>query len=264
MFIVLQASTEIGIKASELLKLFNSRTCQLVLGAGAVSVAGLKTITIRNLAVTRASLALAALLIPGVKQHLMQLATSATEKQSTSLARNFDNAAKDYQEHLAELDKKIVQVVDAALNQQLANWERRPPVPSDSFKAIGKQLTKFHEAVHDILAPEKVAALFLTIHNTFLQRVRARLAEVGLRPDNSPSHGLVMSELIFYRENLKYINVLPEETLRDSALNVIWEVKLRRNTNNSNSLEEVVFFTIEDLLGKHENKHKLCNQHCNI
>ena len=34
MFIVLQASTEIGIKASELLKLFNSRTCQLVLGAG--------------------------------------------------------------------------------------------------------------------------------------------------------------------------------------------------------------------------------------
>merc|ERR1719461_1500821 len=104
-----QASTEIGQKTSELLKLFNSRTCQLVLGAGAVSVAGLKTITIRNLAVTRASLALAALLIPGVKQHLMQLATSATEKQSTSLARNFDNAAKDYQEHLTELDKKIVQ-----------------------------------------------------------------------------------------------------------------------------------------------------------
>ena len=23
------------------------------------------------------------------------------------------------------------------------------------------------------------------------------------------------------------------------------------------------FFTIEDLIGKHENKHKLCNQHCN-
>ena len=124
LFIVLQASTEIGIKASELLKLFNSRTCQLVLGAGAVSVAGLKTITIRNLAVTRASLALAALLIPGVKQHLMKLATSANEKQSSF--RNFDNANKDFQEHLAELDKKIVQVVDAALNQQLANWTTAP------------------------------------------------------------------------------------------------------------------------------------------
>ena len=89
MFIVLQASAEIGIKA-----------------------------------VTRASLALAALLIPGVKQHLMKLATSANEKQSSF--RNFDNANKDFQEHLAELDKKIVQVVDAALNQQLANWTTAP------------------------------------------------------------------------------------------------------------------------------------------
>ena len=51
------------MKASELLKLFNSRTFQLVLGAGAVSVAGLKTITIRNLAVTRTSLELASLTI---------------------------------------------------------------------------------------------------------------------------------------------------------------------------------------------------------
>ena len=217
-----KASTEIGMKTSELLKLFNSRTCQLVLGAGAVSVAGLKTITIRNLAVTRTSLALSSLTIPCVKDHLMNLCISLTEKQSTSLARNFDNAAKDYQEHLAELDKKIIQVVDAALNQQLANWERRPPVPSDSFKAIGKQLTKFHEAVQDILPLEKVTHLFLTIHNQFLQRIRARLAEVGLRPDNSPTHGLVLSELIFYRENLKYINVLPEESLKDSALAVIW------------------------------------------
>jgi len=219
---IAQASTEIGQKTSELLKLFNSRTCQLVLGAGAVSVAGLKTITIRNLAVTRASLSLSSLIINCVKNHLMELSGNLTEKQSTTLARNFDNASKDYQEHLAELDKKIIQVVDAALNQQLANWERKPPVPSESFKSIGKQLTKFHEAVHDILSPEKVTNLFLTIHNQFLLRVKSKLAEVGMRPDNSPTHGLVMSELIFYRENLKYINVLPEETLKDAALSVIW------------------------------------------
>ena len=210
------------MKTSELLKLFNSRTCQLVLGAGAVSVAGLKTITIRNLAITRTSLALSALVIPTVKTHLIQLASSVSEKQSSSLVRNFDHASKDYQEHLTELDKKITQVVDAALSQQLGNWERKPPVPSESFKAIGKQLAKFHEAVQDILPAEKVSKLFLTIHTQFLQRVRAKLLEVGLKPDNSPNHGLVMSELIFYRENLKYINVLPEDNLKDAALSVIW------------------------------------------
>ena len=162
------------------------------------------------------------LVINTVKTHLIKLATSISEKQSSSLVRNFDNASKDYQEHLTELDKKITQVVDAALSQQLGNWERKPPVPSESFKAIGKQLSKFHEAVQDILPGEKVSKLFLTIHTQFLQRVRAKLLEVGLKPDNSPSHGLVMSELIFYRENLKYINVLPEDTLKDAALSVIW------------------------------------------
>ena len=41
------AACQVGLKVAELLKLFNSRTCQLVLGAGAVNMAGLKTITIR-------------------------------------------------------------------------------------------------------------------------------------------------------------------------------------------------------------------------
>jgi hypothetical protein len=42
------ACVELGLKTADLLKLFNSRACQLVLGAGAVSMAGLKTITIRS------------------------------------------------------------------------------------------------------------------------------------------------------------------------------------------------------------------------
>ncbi len=46
-----------------------------------------------------------------------------------------------------ELERKIVLVVDAALQQQLQSWQRKPPVPSASFKAIGKQLAKLLEAI---------------------------------------------------------------------------------------------------------------------
>eukprot|EP00092_Neocalanus_flemingeri_P002039 GFUD01002176.1.p1 GENE.GFUD01002176.1~~GFUD01002176.1.p1 ORF type:complete len:961 (-),score=279.08 GFUD01002176.1:193-3075(-) len=218
-----QASVEIGMKTAELLKLFNSRTCQLVLGAGAVSMAGLKTITIRNLGVTLRSLSLVARIIPNVKHYLESLCPTLTEKQAITLSRNFDSTAKDYNEHLGELERKIVLIVDAALNQQLANWERKPPVPSASFKAIGKQLTKFHEAIQDILPPSKISSLFKTIHTQFLHRVRDRLRDGGLTADNSPTHGLVVSELVFYRENLKYISVLPEEQLSDTALAVVWD-----------------------------------------
>ena len=102
------------------------------------------------------------------------------------------------------------------------SWERRPPVPSPSFKAIGKQLSKLLEAVQDVLPTPRVALLFTSIHNQFLSRwelkktfnnqsanprVGDKLKQAGLVPDNSPTHGLVLSELIFYRENLRFMSV---------------------------------------------------------
>ena len=47
------------------------RTCQLVLGAGAVSLAGLKTITIRNLAITLRSLEFVTTIVPHIRQNRM-------------------------------------------------------------------------------------------------------------------------------------------------------------------------------------------------
>jgi len=217
-----QACVEIGIKVVELLKLFNSRTCQLILGAGAVSMAGLKTITIRNLCVTLRSLNLVVKILPAVKQYLQNLNPNLTEKQMITLLRQFDSAGKDYNEHQGELERKIIEIVDTALSQQLVNWTLKPPVPSQSFQSIGKQLTKFHEAIKDILPPAKTSSLYKTIHSTFLTRVRDKVADAGLTADSSPTHGLVMSELIFYRENLKYLSVLPEEMLHDDALGVVW------------------------------------------
>ena len=72
----------------------------------------------------------------------------------------------------------------------------------------------------DVLPKEQVSKLFTSIHAQFLSRVSEKLRSVGLTADNSPAHGLVVSELIFYRENLKYMNVINPEELDDTALQV--------------------------------------------
>jgi len=217
-----QSNVEIGLKTVELLKLFNSRACQLVLGAGAVSIAGLKTITIRNLAVTLRSLNLVAKTLPYIKQHLLIQCPNLSEKQLTTWVRNFESADKDYTEHQGELERKMVQIVDEALNQQIAAWQLKPPVPSPSFQSIGKQMTKLYEAIHDILPHSKISNLFKTIHLTFLTRVSDKLVAGKVAADNSPTYGLVVSELLFYRENLKNLGVVPEEMLAGDALAVVW------------------------------------------
>jgi vacuolar protein sorting-associated protein 54 len=49
-------------------KLFNSRTCQLVLGGGAIQMMNFKTITAKHLAVASRSIALQMALIPHIKK----------------------------------------------------------------------------------------------------------------------------------------------------------------------------------------------------
>merc|ERR1719233_1555060 len=189
-----KVKVEVGLKIAELLKLFNSRTCQLVLGAGAVSLAGLKTITIRNLCVTLRSLNFVAKILPVVRQHLLNSSKDLTEKQRSNLAKHFDSADKDYREHQGEIERKMIQIVDDALTQQLNNWQLQPPVPSPSFQSIGKQLAKFYEVIHDILPPIKISNIFKTIHLTFLSRVSDKLVSGDVIADTSPTRGLVMSE----------------------------------------------------------------------
>ena len=50
-------------------RFLNSRVCQLVLGAGAISVSGLKTITIKNLGLAFRGIQLVARVIPYVLLH---------------------------------------------------------------------------------------------------------------------------------------------------------------------------------------------------
>ncbi|CAL1285444.1 unnamed protein product [Larinioides sclopetarius] len=74
----------------ELLKAFNSRTCQLVLGAGALQLVGLKTITTKHLALTSRCLHLIVYFIPYVKNHFQ----SKIPVKQQKLDKQFDQVSK--------------------------------------------------------------------------------------------------------------------------------------------------------------------------
>ena len=79
-------SPDLLMRLLDLLKLFNSRTAQLVLGAGALQVAGLKTITARKLIISSRCLQLIVILIPVLKSHFQKL---LVPKQQ-SMCKHFD------------------------------------------------------------------------------------------------------------------------------------------------------------------------------
>ncbi|XP_055950284.1 vacuolar protein sorting-associated protein 54-like [Argiope bruennichi] len=195
----------------ELLKAFNSRTCQLVLGAGALQLVGLKTITTKHLALTSRCLHLIVYFIPYVKNHFQ----SKIPVKQQKLDKQFEQVSKIYMEHIREISHKLESIISDMFETQLRKWEVKAPVPSPSFNAISKQLTKVHEFVHNVLSPEELNNIFLRVNNNFKNKLRDHLARLQVNNDGGPQHGLVTQELTFYIQNLKKLQVPCDFNMND-------------------------------------------------
>ena len=76
----------------QFLKTFNSRMCQVVLGAGAMRFAGLKTITVKHLALASQSLSIVIALIAYIRETFRH---RISPKQAVMLVE-FDKVKHDY------------------------------------------------------------------------------------------------------------------------------------------------------------------------
>ncbi len=127
-----------------------------MLGAGAINVSGLKTITIRNLALALRSVQLVLRLVPYVLLHFQgcyseRSKTSMSNEQAQPvtptpvnpraesrqfevLQRQFDNAGKHLRNHVEEANGKILSVVDGFTARHIHDWKPPPQIPSAGFK----------------------------------------------------------------------------------------------------------------------------------
>ncbi|XP_052590692.1 vacuolar protein sorting-associated protein 54 isoform X3 [Peromyscus californicus insignis] len=184
-------TTDMLTRLTDLLKYFNSRSCQLVLGAGALQVVGLKTITTKNLALSSRCLQLIVHYIPVIRAHF----EARLPPKQWSMLRHFDHITK---------------------------YEVKAPVPSPCFRNICKQMTKMHEAIFDLLPEEQTQMLFLRINASYKLHLKKQLSHLNVINDGGPQNGLVTADVAFYTGNLQAL-----KGLKDLDLNMaeIWEQK---------------------------------------
>ncbi|XP_067845624.1 vacuolar protein sorting-associated protein 54 isoform X2 [Heptranchias perlo] len=144
-------TTDMLTRLADLLKHFNSRSCQLVLGAGALQVVGLKTITTKNLALASRCLQLIVHYIPIIRVHF----EARLQPKQYNMLRHFDHITKDYNDHITEILAKLVAIMDGLCDKTLSKYEVKAPVPSACFRNVCKQTAKMHEAIHDLLPEEQ-------------------------------------------------------------------------------------------------------------
>nr|XP_027189277.1 vacuolar protein sorting-associated protein 54, chloroplastic isoform X2 [Cicer arietinum] len=84
-------SSEVVHRVAEILKFFNTRTCQLVLGAGAMQVSGLKSITSKHLALASQVISFIHAIIPEIRQILF---LKVQETRKSLLLSEIDRVAQ--------------------------------------------------------------------------------------------------------------------------------------------------------------------------
>ncbi|XP_035390561.1 vacuolar protein sorting-associated protein 54 [Electrophorus electricus] len=211
-------TTDMLTRLSDLLKHFNSRSCQLVLGAGALQVVGLKTITTKNLALVSRCLQLVVHYIPIMRAHF----ETKLQPKQYSILRHFDHITKDYNDHIAEISAKLVAIMDGLFERVLSKYEVKAPMPSLCFRNVCKQMNKMHEAICDLLPEEQTQMLFLRINASFKLHLKRQLARLGVVNDGGPQHGLVVVDVAFYTENVQALRSLEH---LDLNMPEIWEQK---------------------------------------
>ncbi|XP_049899659.1 vacuolar protein sorting-associated protein 54 isoform X3 [Epinephelus moara] len=211
-------ATDMLTRLSDLLKHFNSRSCQLVLGAGALQVVGLKTITTKNLALASRCLQLVVHYIPIIRAHF----ETKLQPKQFSVLRHFDHITKDYNDHIAEISAKLVAIMDSLFEKVLSKYEVKAPMPSACFRNVCKQVAKMHEAISELLPEEQTQMLFLRINASYKMHLKRQLARLGVVNDGGPQHGLVVVDVAFYTENVQALKSLEQLDLNMAE---IWEQK---------------------------------------
>lgn len=133
----------------EYLKLFNSRSSQLILGAGATRSAGLKNITTKHLALASQALSFVTTLTPYVREFVRRHSPGAG-----SLMVEFDKVKRLYQEHQGGINDKLVDIMSGRATTHVnvmrkINWDSSSPdqAVSPYMETLVKETTTLHKVL---------------------------------------------------------------------------------------------------------------------
>ena len=166
-------ATNVVGKVSELLRLFNSRATQLVLGAGAIhSSARLKSINAKHLALVTQCVGVVQSILPHVRAALMAQLPS---KQQTLLA-DLDKIRKEYAEHHDKVLSKFVSIIGGIVEHSLisrisnTNFDKRSQLQDEAnveccpfVDGVIINTRKMHQVLVSLLPLEDLMDVFSRI-----------------------------------------------------------------------------------------------------
>ncbi|KAJ7074201.1 retrograde transporter [Mycena amicta] len=200
-------TTDTMSRVIEFLKAFNSRTCQVVLGAGAMRSAGLKNITAKHLALASQSLSIMIALIPYVRETFRR---HLSQKQAVMLVE-FDKLKRDYQEHQNEIHSKLIAIMGDRLNAHIRTFQSVDwAVPREGVNSYMTVLVRETVTLHKVLSRHLSAAIVEDVMVQVFAAINHRLSEEYAKvvlPNEEARQGLLADARFLHQKLSELKNV---------------------------------------------------------
>lgn len=158
---------DIAISLLDFLRLFNSRSQQLILGAGATRSAGLKNITTKHLALSSQALSFVAALVPYVRECVRRYLPTAGA--GSGVLADFDKVKRTLQEHQAGIVDKLVEIMSGRATAHVVSFKKIDWEAADSgnvgtyMETLVKETTMLQKVLSRHLSEGTVRGIMIQV-----------------------------------------------------------------------------------------------------
>ncbi|KAJ3323452.1 hypothetical protein HDV06_001729 [Boothiomyces sp. JEL0866] len=187
--------------------LFNSKVCQLILGAGAIRSAGLENITAKHITLGSQTLGLVMAMIPYIKQALSELLNS----RQLVLLNDFEKILRDYKDHQNELFVNLINTMSerSAIHVQTIagiNWdtpEEKDMTAEGISQPIYQLVTEtatLHKLLSKYLPLESTKMIMQNVFQTYNKKLEEEYKKLSIY--SSAGKTRLLNDIQFFMEVL--------------------------------------------------------------
>jgi len=180
-------ATEVTHCVIDLLKQYNTSVCQLILGAGAMQVSKLKSITAKHLALAQQSISLVAAVIVDLKTPTCELVDGP---KRFLLEQEFDRSLRDLKLHKSEIHEKLVSIMRDRVEFHLHNLssiietlnaeeqhDAAVTSPTEFSTALTKEMGTLRRVISELLSEDDQCDILGRVGAESASMIVAKLAE---------------------------------------------------------------------------------------
>ncbi|KAJ5494887.1 hypothetical protein N7539_000003 [Penicillium diatomitis] len=225
---------DIAAQLLEVLKLFNSRSSQLILGAGATRSAGLKNITTKHLALSSQALSFVIALVPYVREFFRR------HGQANQIMGDFDKIKRLCQEHQSGIHEKLVDIMTSRSSVHVTamkkiDWDTDVSTGVHPYmETLAKETGTLHRVLSKHLPDMSVNMIMIPVFNNYRdQWVRAfEEAKVGTEEGKSRMHADIT------HLQTKLAKIEGASSLSDKLLEIVNAKQVAKATSKSDIPEK--------------------------